>query len=184
MSRSVILSLCLATAAVSAAADKPTQAPRIWSDEALRDWPNVVTGVNARPRLYSEAEYYAAPLDNLRSYPVYHPDREPPGYLESLLKRGSEPLIEIGKARTREGWIEAGRRVWDELDTVQVRTSDFRIVDYVRSREALKKYPPRMTKDGQLFDFRWVVQNGEARLTTRECSSCHTRIMPDGALIN
>src|SRR6476660_5883773 len=112
MSRSVFLWLCLAIAAVAASEDKPTKAPRIWSDEALRDWPNVVTGVNARPRLYSEAEYYAAPLDNLRSYPVYHPDREPPGYLESLRKRGSEPLIEIGKARARQEWIDAGSRVW------------------------------------------------------------------------
>ena len=183
MSSPLIVYLCLTTAAVIAAADKPMKAPRIWSDEALRDWPNVVMGVNARPRLYSEAEFYAAPLDNIRSYPVYHPDREPPGYLESLRQRGSEPLIQIGKARTRQEWIDAGSRVWDELDTVQVRTSDFRIVEYVRSREALKKYPPRMTKDGQLYDFRWVVQNGELKLSTRECSSCHTRIMQDGSII-
>src|SRR5690349_10068207 len=130
MKRSVIFALCLASVGIAGAADKPTKAPRIWSDEALRDWPNVLSGINARPRLYSEAEYYAAPLDNLRSYPVYHPDFEPLGYLESLRKRGSEPLIEIGKARTRQEWIDAGSRVWDELDTVQVRTTDFRIVDY------------------------------------------------------
>jgi hypothetical protein len=151
-----------------------TRAPRIWSEEKLRDWFTPVAGINARPNHYSEAEFYAAPVDNLRTYPVYHPDHEPPGYLESLRKRGAQPMLEVGKARTREEWIEAGQRVFDELDVIQVRTSDFRVVEYVRSREALKKYPPRMTKDGQLFDYRWVVdKGGELKLSNRECSSCH-----------
>ena len=33
------------------------RAPRIWADHALKDWAIPVTGVNARPRFYSEAEY-------------------------------------------------------------------------------------------------------------------------------
>jgi len=162
-----------------------TRAPKIWSEAELRDWFNPVAGINMRPSHYSEAEFYAAPVDNVRTYPVYHPDREPPGYLESLRKRGAEPMLEVGKARTREGWIEAGRRVWEEFDALQVRTSDFRLVDYVRSREALKKYPPRMTKDGQLFEFRWVVdKTGELKLSIRECSGCHSQVMADGSVIS
>jgi len=159
-------------------------APKIWSEEQLQTWYNPIAGVNVRPTHYSETEYYAAPIDNLRSYPVYHPDREPPGYLETLRKRGPQPLIELGKARTKEGWIEAGQRVFEEFDVVQVRTSDFRIVDYVRSREALKKYPPRISKDGQLYDFRWVVDTtGELKLSIRECSSCHSQVRHDGTVI-
>jgi len=162
-----------------------TTAPRIWTEEKLRDWANPVAGINLPPKHLSEAKFYAAPIDNLRTYPVYHPDYEPPGYLESLRKRGAEPMIELGRARNRQGWIEAGRRVFDELDAPQTRTSDFRMVDYVRSREALKKHPTRMTKDGQLFDFRWVVdKSGEIKLAIRECSGCHTRIMPDGSVIS
>jgi hypothetical protein len=161
-----------------------SHAPKVWSDSALSEWAIPVTGVNAKPSFYSEAEYYAAPVDNLRTYPVYHPDREPPNYLESLRKRGPEPMVKPGLARTKEGWIELGRRVWDELDVFQIRTSDFRVVDYVRSREALKKYPARMTKDGQLHDFRWVVdRGGELKLSVRECSSCHSHLMSDGSVI-
>jgi hypothetical protein len=45
------------------------------------------------------------------------------------------------------------------------------MIDYVRSREALKKHPTRMTKDGQLFDFRWVVdKSGELKRSIHECS--------------
>jgi hypothetical protein len=94
-------------------------------------------------------------------------------------------MLELGKARTRDGWIEAGRRVWEEFDVVQIRTSDFRMVDYVRSREALKKYPTRTTRDGQLFDFRWVVErSGELKLTLRECSGCHSQVRADGIVIS
>jgi hypothetical protein len=160
------------------------RAPKIWSADQLNGWSNPIAGINLRPNHYTEAEYYAAEVDNLRTYPVYHPDFEPRGYLDGLRKRGSLPLLELGKARTRDEWIEAGQRVFDELDTFLVRTADFRVIDYVRSREALKKYPMRMTKDGQLYDFRWVVdRSGEVKLTTRECSACHSRILPDGTVI-
>lgn len=174
------LSICLPLVAQNSR----MHAPKIWNDDALKDWALPITGVNVRPSFYTQAEFYAAPIDNLRTYPVYHPDHEPPHYLESLRKRGPEPMIKLGEARTKEGWIEAGRRVWDELDVLQIRTSDFRVIDYVRSREALKKYPVRITKDGQLHDFRWVVdKGGELKLSVRECSSCHTRLMPDGTSI-
>jgi len=165
------------------AQDTKTKAPRIWDDAALKDW--AVSVRNMRPKHYSSAEYYAAPADNLRSYPVYHPDREPAGYLDSLRKRGPEPLIELGKARTKAEWIKEGARVWDEFDLLQVRTSDFRVIDYVRSPEAIKKYPLRTTKDGQLFDFRWVVdKGGNLQLSVRECSACHTRVTRDGSVIS
>ncbi len=79
------------------------------------------------------------------------------------------------------GW----RRVWDELDVIQVRTSDPRVIDYFRSPAALKKYPLRTTKDGQLFDFRWIVdKGGTLQLGVRECSGCHTRVTADGNIIS
>ena len=56
-------------------------APKIWSDKALKDWAVPVAGLGVAPGFVSEADYYAAPVDNLRTYPVYHPSREPPGVL-------------------------------------------------------------------------------------------------------
>ena len=43
-----------------------------------------VAGLNVRPGHFSEAEYYRAPIDNYRTYPVYAPGREPAGYWEML----------------------------------------------------------------------------------------------------
>jgi hypothetical protein len=152
-------------------------------EEKLRDWATPVAVLNLRPNHMSEADYYAASVADLRTYPVYHPDYEPAGYLESLKKRRGEPLVELGKARTAEGWIEAGRRVFEELDAPQARSSDFRVVDYVRSREALKKFPPGVTKDGQIPGLRWVVErSGELKLTLHECVPCHSRVT-DGKVI-
>ena len=163
---------------------KLTRAPRIWTEDKFRDWANPIAGINLRPKHLSEADFYSAPVVDLRTYPVYHPDYEPPGYLESLKKRGPEPLLTLGKARTREGWIEAGRRVFEELDAPQTRTSDFRAIEYVRSREALKAFPVGMSKDGQLSGFRWVVETtGELKLTIHECFGCHSRVTPGGTVI-
>src|SRR5688500_2871063 len=81
-------------AALSAAlvAQAPPAVPRIWDDAALADWATPVAALNLRPAHYSSAEYYSVPGDNLRTYPIYHPDSEPAGYWEELNKKKPEPL--------------------------------------------------------------------------------------------
>ena len=61
-------------------AQTTTPVPRIWDDAALADWATPVAALNVRPKHYTSAEYYSIPGDNLRTYPVYHPGSEPPGY--------------------------------------------------------------------------------------------------------
>ena len=70
----LIVSIALALSA------QTTKAPKIWDDKALEDWATPIAALGVRPGHFSSAEYYAAPGDNLRTYPVYRPDREPPGY--------------------------------------------------------------------------------------------------------
>ena len=45
--------------------------PRTWDEAALRDWATPVAGLNVRPGHFSQEEYDCAPIDNLRTYPVY-----------------------------------------------------------------------------------------------------------------
>ena len=53
--------------------------------------------------------------DNLRTYPVYHPDSAPPGYWEELQKKKPELLVNVSKIKTREDWIAAGQLAFREI---------------------------------------------------------------------
>ena len=81
--RLVLLAGAIATV-TSLIAQLPARAgaPRLWSDDALAGWPLPIAGVKAAPKFYTEAEYYAAPVDEVRAYPVYIKSREPEGYRE------------------------------------------------------------------------------------------------------
>lgn len=162
--------------------------PKLWDDAQLAGWATPVAGLGVPPSYVSEAEYYAAPVDDLRTYPVYHPSREPAGYRESLLKRGPEPLIEPARLSTREDWIEAGRRVFEELDTAASRCDDPEVIGHFTDAASVDRYRDAghdvMTKDGVLLDYRWVVErDGKLKVSFSSCAGCHTRVMPDGSLL-
>ncbi len=159
-------------------------APKIWDAKQLATWATSIAGVNATPNFYSEADYYAAPVDNLRTYPVYHPDFEPKDYREWLKKQGAQPMIEPEKLKSEKDWIATGRRVFDELDVPILRSDDPRAISYLQDRQAIKRDEVKITKDGIIPGLRWVVEkNGAVKLTLSECASCHTRLMDDGSII-
>lgn len=178
------LALCT-LAALPAWTDEPTvnnrhRAPRIWTDKDLKGWATPVAGINEVPHHYSEKEYYAAPADNLRSYPVYAPGREPQGYRDWLQQQEPQPLVEEGKARTDTEWVEAGKRVFAELDLPTVRTDDKRLIEYLADPEAVRKDGTTVLENGVIPDLRWVVvKKGQVRLSLQECAGCHRRVMPD-----
>lgn len=162
--------------------------PRLWAAKELEHWATPVAGLGVPPTLISEEQYYALPIDNLRSYPVYHPSREPPGYREGLLKRGPQPLIEPDKLKTMADWIEAGRIVFESLETPQSRTDDPVVIAHFTDPKAIDKYRDAthdvMDADGVLLDYRWVVdRDNKLKLSLSSCSGCHTRLMPDGSLL-
>src|SRR5437868_6686066 len=106
------------------ACDYAQSPPKVWDDAQLADWANVIAGLNVRPGFFSAREYYAVAGDNLRTYPVYHPDREPPGYWQRLHQLKPEPLVDSSWIRTQQEWIAGGKRAWEELDATSFRTSD------------------------------------------------------------
>ena len=63
------------TAQTKPAASEKASIPKIWDAKQLATWATPVAGINTTPNFYSEEEYYAAPVDNLRTYPVYAPDK-------------------------------------------------------------------------------------------------------------
>ena len=181
MSRVAIVSTWLASLCVAIIAQAPVQPPRIWDDRQLADWATPIAALNLRPSHYTSAEYYGVPADNLRTYPVYHPDSEPPGYWEELQKKKPEPLVDITKIRTREDWMAAGERAFLELDHYWSRTNDPAIIARARdprSFEGVMKMP-----DGSAVRPRWVVTPQGVMLSSPACTGCHVAVRPDGRII-
>jgi hypothetical protein len=157
-----------------------TWVPKIWDDKALEDWATPIAALGIRPGYYTAAEYYAVPGDNLKTYPVYRPDREPPGYWEWLHKQKPQPLVDASKLRTREDWITAGETAFQTLDEPPVRSSDPAMIRTFR--DPAKFAGIWMQADGSTPWARWVVTNKGVQVATTACAVCHGRLNSDGTV--
>jgi hypothetical protein len=155
----------------------PVRAPKIWNESELAEWATPLAALNARPSHFTSVEYYKVPADNLRTYPLYPPDREPAGYWEWLQKQKPEPLVDISKIRTHQDWITAGKRAFREIDVVFARTNDPATI--ARARDPKSFESVFTLPDGSVLDPRWVVTERGLMLTTSECASCHVRVQMD-----
>jgi hypothetical protein len=176
----VVLASALSAAYVCVLAAQASRAPRIWDDEALADWATPVARLGVRPSHYSSAEYYAAREENYRTYPVYHPDAEPPGYWDDLQKRAPEPLVDVSVIRSRRDWITTGERVFRELDAVLERTSDPAVIAMARDPARFKGVLE--LPDGTAFGPRWVVTPEGVQLGFLACGGCHFSVQPDASI--
>src|SRR5713101_2822303 len=103
----VLILVLLGWSSGAAAADTKNwtaDIPKVWDEAALADWATPVAGLNVRPTHIREREYYSLAIENLRTYPVYFPGREPEGYWEMLQQIGPKPLIEPQKLNTEADW--------------------------------------------------------------------------------
>jgi mono/diheme cytochrome c family protein len=156
------------------------KAPKIWDDKALEDWATPIAALNVRPRLFTSEEYYSAPVENLKTYAVYRPDREPPGYWDWLQRQRPQPLLDTAKSRTREEWIRDGETVFLNLDDPPIRFTDPAAILAARDPA---RYEGVWTKpDGSLLWMRWVVTDHGVHLGIVSCLSCHTRLQADGTV--
>jgi hypothetical protein len=173
----VLTSSLLLALAVIADSQTLVPTPLIWDDRALADWATPLAALKVRPAHYLTAEYYAVPADNLRTYPVYRPDREPAGYWEDLQKKKPEPLVGVSKIRTTQDWIDAGARAFRDLDTPLARTDDPALISKMRDPRTFENVPG--LADGTVREPRWVVTDRGVMLTAGGCSSCHATVGPD-----
>lgn len=152
--------------------------PRVWDDAALADWATPLSGINVRPTHISSKEYYSLPADNLKTYPVYLPGREPEGYWEMLNLIGPKPMIEPEKLKSEADWIEAGRTVFDQMDHMHLRTFDPKLIDFARRGEFIIAGP-----DGIATNVRWVPTKEGVALSFPNCANCHYLTLKNGARI-
>jgi hypothetical protein len=174
--------MLLAITAVAVLAQK-SSIPRTWDSKALEEWATPLAANGQRPGHFTEAEYYRAPIDNYRTYPVYLPGREPAGYWESLRKLQPQPLVELNLAREPRDWVAAGKRAWNEIDVPFFRLYDAESIAMARSAKYFNSKTEIVQPDGTVAMYRWVVTPQGIALGITACSSCHTRYLKDGTAI-
>jgi hypothetical protein len=106
---------------------------------------------------------------------VYYPGREPAGYWEKLQKIGPQPLIEPEKLKSDTDWIDAGKRVFDELDAPTFRHWDQESIAFFRSKEAFRDAD--VLPDGRVPGNVWVPTARGVAISIGNCSSCHMRYL-------
>jgi len=90
-----------------------------------------------------------------------------------LQKVGPKRLIEPEKLNTAAEWIQAGGRVFDELDHFTMRSYDPGVIAKVR---AMKSTRP----DGRIGSARWIPTEDGLAVGLSNCESCHARREANG----
>ena len=157
------------------------EVPRVWDEEALSDWALPLAALGEPPMHMSSDEYYALPEENLKSYPVYMPGREPEGYWDGILRAGPEPLIRPETLVSKADWVAAGERVF--FDWVVLRTLDPEVVAMARDLDAMQARGAGPLPDGTINGLRWVPTDAGVALGMTNCSACHLLYLPDNTAV-
>ena len=86
-------------------------------------------------------------------------------------------------ARTIDEWVAAGQRVFEEMDVPAFRSDDPAVIAMARSAAEFAQRGGRAQKDGVVLGLRWVPTSEGVALSVSDCSTCHTRVLPDGSLL-
>jgi hypothetical protein len=156
----------------------PPVIPKTWIDEEMKTLEVPLVEPSYSPVYVTADYYYRIPeLRIVQSYPVYHPDREPPGYMDKLTSMKPELAFDPSALKTEEDWIRAGELVFD------FGGPDPAFLRNVRDREWYKATGMPLASDGTVPFFRYLVQDGKVAVSQFSCGMCHTRVMPDGSVI-
>ncbi|MHB8652373.1 MAG: hypothetical protein ACYDA9_00690 [Terriglobia bacterium] len=157
--------------------------PRVWDDQKLATLMVPLAVPAASPKFVSSDWYYKIPVRPIyKSYPIYRPDKEPPGYMEWLKKQAPQISFDSSKLKTKEDWIKAGELVYDA--PIGFDTPLFMTKDDVRNLDWYKKLQVPVARDGTLPFARWEIrEKGKLELGEGSCNTCHTRVMPDGTVL-
>ena len=177
-----LLSAALAASLNRTAAQSAPEIPRTWSAESVSTFELPLASAEHSPVHVSSDYYYQLPVRPVyRSYPIYHPDREPAGYRQWLHDREPEVVFDERGLVTDRQWIEAGELVFTAPIAYNLPVIDVR---HVRDHAWYADLNVPVTADGVMPFARWVIrQRGRPEVGNLACSMCHTRVMPDGTVL-
>jgi hypothetical protein len=160
-----------------------TAVPKVWDDRDTSGYRVPLAGLGRPPAVISEREYYALPESNLKTYPVYTPDKEPPDYIDWLKRQDPQPMVDAAKLKTEADWIAAGREVFYGRELPRFTGSEHSL-QMIRNPQVLAAYRLQTTKEGVLLGLRYVVrEKGKVELGTDTCAMCHVQVKPGGEVI-
>jgi hypothetical protein len=164
--------------------------PRTWDDQAMADLEVPLADPGASPKHVSAEYYYKIPVRVMyKTYPVYAPGREPPGYLEWLKQQ--EPVIlwddkgHVPKLEAEADWLKAGEMVFDAPILTGGLFDGFpQDTLYVREPGFYQKTGMPVAADGTVPFYRYVIKTkGQVKIGVLGCAMCHTRVMPNGTVL-
>jgi hypothetical protein len=159
--------------------------PKTWDDNQIAALEIPLSDPASSPKHIPSEYYYRIPVRPIfKSYPVYAPGKEPPGYFERLSKLEPEIVFDASKLRTEEDWIKAGELVFDApiaTGTLFLATPNGL---YLREPKWYQKTKAPTARDGTLPFYRYVIsEKGKIEIGILSCAMCHTRVMQDGSVI-
>jgi hypothetical protein len=135
--------------------------PRTWDDTQMATLEIPLTDPVGSPKHVSSDYYYRIPVRPIyKSYPVYAPGHEPPGYLNWLKQQ--EPVIvwddngHKPPLQTEADWIKAGEIVFDA--PIALKGQGDVDATEVRRPEWYEKTGVPVTKDGVMPFLRYSVR--------------------------
>jgi hypothetical protein len=159
--------------------------PRTWDEAVLVDLEVPLADARRSPKDISPGDYYRIPVRPIyKSYPKYHPDKEPASYREWLRRRKPVVLWDDGAHRpklvTREDWIKAGEIVFKAPVLFSPQTA---------SAQEIRVF---IAKTGDLYDKNGISpfatyvirERGKLEIGEVSCAECHSRVMADGTVIS
>lgn len=157
--------------------------PKVWDEDALRDFELPLPQTKTIVKHISSDYYYRIPVRAIyKTYPIYYPEKEPAGYIEWLEKQEPETVFDPAKLQTQEDWIHAGQLVFEA--PIEFVGSDEALFSVVRDVQWYKQNKVLVRSDGIFPNLRYVVrEKGKIEIGILSCAHCHTRVMPDGTSI-
>jgi hypothetical protein len=156
--------------------------PKTWKTSDVEALEVPMANPKYSPIHISEVAYYRIPMRIIyKTYPVYHPSREPAGYMDWLKQQEPEIAFDLSRLRTREDWVKAGEVVFNAPTSYG---PVFFSATNLRDPSFFEKTGMPVANDGTVPFARWVIRRrGEVELGSMGCNTCHTRVMTDGAVV-
>ncbi len=160
------------------------QIPKTWDDAAVASLQVPLAVPEASPVQIDSSSYYKLPVRAIyKSYPVYHPSKEPPGYFERVQQQEPEIVFDPTLLKTKEDWITAGELVFDApigFGGIAPRADN----QYLRDPKWYEATGAPVAADGTMPFYRYVIRKkGKVEIGLFSCGMCHTRVMANGAII-